>query len=140
MGFRDNDRGSSRGGFGRDRDNRSGGRSFGEDRDNRRFGGGRNFNRGRDRPRTELFDTICDKCKSKCKVPFKPSGSKPVLCSDCFKAQGNTHEDFSGGRERGSSGGVSVAQFNELNTKVDKILEILENVEIEDDDDVDEEE
>lgn len=26
----------------------------------------------------------CAECKRNCEVPFKPTGSKPVLCRDCF--------------------------------------------------------
>jgi CxxC-x17-CxxC domain-containing protein len=138
---RDNDREDSRGGFGRDRGSRGGGRSFGGNRGGSRgsFGGrdrGRSFggNRGGgrsfgDRPRVEMHDAVCDSCKSQCQVPFRPSGDKPVLCSNCFEAQGNKHQD-SGRRNGGSAsvGGVSVAQFKELEAKVDKILYILENL------------
>ena len=121
--FRDNDRG-----FGRDRPRSSfGGRS------NFRDGGSRGF--GRDKPRAEMHDATCDKCKKECQVPFRPSGDKPVLCSDCFRSQGNTHEGFGNSRGPsmgGSSSGISSEQFKELNTKVDKILEILESIEFED--------
>ncbi len=51
-----------------------------------RFGGGfrGNARGGRDdRPR-ELFSAICDNCGRDCQVPFRPSGEKPVYCSDCF--------------------------------------------------------
>ncbi len=148
MAFRDrNDRENSRGGFDRDsRGGRSfgggrGGRSFGGDR-RRSFGGNRGGSFGGGRQRTEMHDAICDKCKSECRVPFKPSGDKPVLCSNCFEAQGNRHSDSRSerGSSGGTSGGVSVAQFKELETKVDKILYILENLAEDDDDDSSEEE
>jgi len=32
-----------------------------------------------------LYPAVCDKCGKACKVPFKPSGNKPVYCSDCFE-------------------------------------------------------
>lgn len=35
-----------------------------------------------DRP---MFQAICDNCGNSCKVPFKPSGDKPVYCSECFE-------------------------------------------------------
>ncbi|MBU0578333.1 hypothetical protein KJ742_01560 [Patescibacteria group bacterium] len=73
-------------------DSRGGGRSFG--------GGGRSFGGGGgrggfggNRPRPEMHKAVCDECGSKCEVPFKPSGDKPVLCSECFGG--------SGGRDRG---------------------------------------
>jgi CxxC-x17-CxxC domain-containing protein len=132
MGFRDRDfggrgrdkgRGNSRG-FG---GGRSGGRSFGgRDRD---FGGRGNSGFG-DRERKPLVDVVCDKCGKDCQVPFKPTGDKPVYCSKCFEGEGNGRRSFSGGNS--GSSGITAEQFNELNTKVDKILEILENVEFED--------
>ncbi|PWB38974.1 MAG: hypothetical protein C3F02_01025 [Parcubacteria group bacterium] len=84
--------------FGRDR---SGG-----DRGNKRFGGrdsgtrgfgGRGGNRDfrrPDRERSAMFDAICDKCGKACQVPFRPSGDKPVYCSDCFsKNEGSRPND-----------------------------------------------
>ena len=43
-----------------------------------------NFNRGPQRPREE-HDAVCDNCKKKCTVPFKPTPGKPVLCKECFQ-------------------------------------------------------
>jgi CxxC-x17-CxxC domain-containing protein len=37
-----------------------------------------------DRPR-EMFTTTCDSCGQEARVPFRPTGSKPVYCSDCFR-------------------------------------------------------
>ena len=37
-----------------------------------------------DRPR-EMFTTTCDSCGKEARVPFRPTGSKPVYCSDCFR-------------------------------------------------------
>lgn len=114
---RDSDRG-----FGsRDRGNRGGfrGRGFGSrDRDSG-FG---------ERRRPEMHDVVCDKCGKNCQVPFKPSGDKPVLCSDCFRKDNNS----SGSRDKSSGSGISQEQFKELNRKLDKILGILEMVEFED--------
>jgi CxxC-x17-CxxC domain-containing protein len=53
----------------------SGPRSFGSDRP-------RSPRPGGDR---EMFDVICDQCGQATQVPFKPNGSKPVLCRDCFR-------------------------------------------------------
>jgi len=38
-----------------------------------------------DRPRREMFDTVCSNCGDSCRVPFEPTGTKPVYCSECFK-------------------------------------------------------
>ncbi len=85
-------------------------------------GGGRSNNfRGRDGGRDsfgqkEMHDAVCDKCNEKCQVPFRPSGDKPIFCSDCFEKQGNS---------RGGRGGISPEQFEMLNNKLDKIMKAL---------------
>lgn len=33
----------------------------------------------------EMFDVICASCGAETKVPFRPSGDRPVYCSDCYK-------------------------------------------------------
>lgn len=64
--------GRSKGGFG-------GGRSSGN-----RFGGAkRNFG-DRDFNRPQMHQATCAECGKRCEVPFKPTGDKPVYCSDCF--------------------------------------------------------
>lgn len=50
-------------------------RSFGNNR--RRFG--RN-----DRGEREMHDATCSKCGQACKVPFKPTEGKEVLCKECY--------------------------------------------------------
>lgn len=82
-GFRDrNDRGS-RPSFG-SKPSYGGGRpSFGASRPS--FGGRPSFNRGdRDDAPREMFQSVCADCNKSCQVPFRPSGDKPVYCSDCF--------------------------------------------------------
>lgn len=69
---------------------RGGGGRFGGDRGGRGFGGrdsggGRSWGGGKpwDKQVT-MHQAICSNCGNKCEVPFKPNGSKPVLCNDCF--------------------------------------------------------
>jgi CxxC-x17-CxxC domain-containing protein len=38
------------------------------------------------RPR-EMFEAVCANCGRTASVPFRPSGSKPVYCSDCFESR-----------------------------------------------------
>ncbi|MBS3147351.1 hypothetical protein J4219_00535 [Candidatus Woesearchaeota archaeon] len=40
-----------------------------------------------DAPR-EMHDAKCSGCGKDCKVPFKPSGERPVYCRDCFQKNG----------------------------------------------------
>ncbi|MFA4941812.1 MAG: CxxC-x17-CxxC domain-containing protein [Patescibacteria group bacterium] len=35
--------------------------------------------------RPEMHKAICSECGRDCEVPFRPTGDKPVYCSDCFK-------------------------------------------------------
>lgn len=56
--------GGGSGGYG----NRSGGGGFG--------GGTR-----------EMFAATCSSCGKQAQVPFRPTGNKPVYCSDCFRTQ-----------------------------------------------------
>lgn len=66
----------------------------------------------------EMFNAVCDECGNSCQVPFQPSSGKPIYCSNCF---GEKKEGRS--RDRGSNPGVAnTAQFEQLNSKLDKIL------------------
>ena len=87
-------------------------------------GNRRNFG-GRDSRRPLLYDAVCDECGKNCKVPFKPSGEKPVYCSDCFKKKGGRtprRRNF-GGRDRSDS--QLIEKIEILNTKLDKIIDLL---------------
>ena len=35
----------------------------------------------------EMFSATCSNCGRDAQVPFRPNGSKPVYCSDCFQSQ-----------------------------------------------------
>lgn len=35
----------------------------------------------------EMFAATCSSCGREAQVPFRPTGSKPVYCSDCFSSQ-----------------------------------------------------
>lgn len=77
---------------------RGGGFRRGEGSDRPRFN-----DRGSDRP--EMHSATCDQCGKQCEVPFRPNGSKPVFCSNCFEAKGgngNSDRGFSRGNGRGS--------------------------------------
>jgi CxxC-x17-CxxC domain-containing protein len=80
------DRGGSRGGFG-------GGDRGGRGGDRGGFGGQRDGDR---RP-VEMHKATCSTCSKPCEVPFRPDGSKPVLCSECF---GKNRSDDRNGVER----------------------------------------
>lgn len=110
---RGGDRGRSRGGFG-------GGSSYGEER--------------------QMFSAVCDNCGKDCQVPFRPSGEKPVYCSDCFEKMGNggrperSFDSYGDDRRSSrpaqqSSGGNNDQQFKDMVTlldkKLDKVIDLL---------------
>ncbi len=43
--------------------------------------GGGGYSRG---PR-EMFEAVCARCGKDTEVPFRPTGARPVYCSDCFR-------------------------------------------------------
>ena len=47
-------------------------------------GGGFNGGGGFARPR-EMHDATCARCGNETQVPFRPTGARPVYCSDCFR-------------------------------------------------------
>ena len=114
-----------------------------------RSGDGRDSSRGnfdgRDSRKPLLYDAVCDECGKDCKVPFKPSGKKPVYCSDCFEKKGGRDSNRSRDRRdyyrrsfdgrdsrKPSQNNIndrSISQLTEkigvLNTKLDTIISLL---------------
>ena len=64
-------------------------------------GGGRD-DRGGDRGAREmqLFPATCTTCGKSCEVPFRPDGTKPVLCRDCFATKNASPERLFGRDDR----------------------------------------
>jgi len=66
----------------------------------------------------QMFDAICDKCGSRCQIPFQPRPGKQVFCSHCFEQ-----------KERGANTITERPRSNDeltsLHLKLDKILELL---------------
>jgi len=70
----------------------------------RRFNHSHSHDRGRqgNGPRERTYTrVICADCGKECEVPFKPSGDRPVYCSECFSKhrKGNP---FNENRDNGS--------------------------------------
>jgi len=65
-----------------------------------------------------MFKAICDNCGKECEVPFRPTGEKPVYCSQCF-------DRGSSSTSKGKSPDQFKQQFDTLNAKLDKILKTL---------------
>lgn len=84
----------------------------------RDFGGSRN---SRSYDKKEMFSAICDECGKECEVPFKPSSDKPIYCSKCFETKGGNSKN-----DRSHGGNVNNDMLETINTKLDRILELLE--------------
>ncbi|MDO8528267.1 MAG: hypothetical protein Q7S06_00015 [Nanoarchaeota archaeon] len=128
-------------------------------------GGFRDRNSGGfERGRPEMHEVTCSKCKRQCEVPFRPTGDKPVFCSDCFRKgedSGSSSRSNFDSRNRNfnprsnfsprnsfdsrdknttSQSGISSDQFKQINTKLDKIIAFLNKIELEEESDEDNEE
>ncbi len=75
------------------------------------------YRRGSDNRNREMFSAVCDKCGSKCEVPFRPSGGKPIFCDNCFTK--NKNNAPRGNNQSGRN------QSHEINAKLDTIINAL---------------
>lgn len=97
--------------------------------------------------RSMMFEAVCSQCQRDCQVPFRPNGRKPVLCSTCFGKQVSSGASFGGGKSFGGDRAPRQfnadrparpashsssqptenyrAQFEMLNSKLDRILNML---------------
>ena len=103
-----------------------------------RSGGSRRFTSGdfqrRDSSRREMFKAVCDNCGRDCEVPFRPSGDKPVYCNECFGKRNGGDPSRSSGRssdrndyrQGDDSSRKLLEQVNSLNSKLDKVLMMLQ--------------
>lgn len=82
-------------------------------------GSGRTENRrgntGGDRP---MYDAVCSKCGNHCQIPFQPRQGREIFCSHCFEQNGMEERNISKNPQ-------SNRHLDELNSKLDKILELL---------------
>lgn len=126
-------------------------------RRNNRGGNRRNgYSDRSDGDRKQMFDAECANCGRDCRVPFRPTGDKPIYCSQCFEDLGNGREDRGFINERNSSSrrdnysnsyskhsehslpvnkttiNPDLSQFKDqlssISSKLDKILRILEPI------------
>jgi len=66
-----------------------------------------------------MHQAECAECGNRCEVPFRPTGDKPVYCSNCFGD--NKGKSFDTKKPSQSND-----QLEELNKKLDKIIKVLE--------------
>lgn len=103
------------------------------------FGGRRSFGRpsfGGQRPDRQMHKAICSKCGKECELPFRPTGERPVFCSDCFKKDNGSSSSgrFESRDHRRPSFPIrsndrpqNNLQLEAVSAKLDKILAILES-------------
>lgn len=100
----------------------------------RKFGNAGGFG-----PKPEFFETVCANCSNPCRVPFRPNGSRPVLCGNCFKRDGASagarqfgdrrpsQRTFGDSTERPvANNGVIEGRLKAIEQKLDMILEMID--------------
>lgn len=104
-----------------------------------RGGGGRGHGSRGERP--QMHKAVCNDCDRDCQVPFRPTGDRPVLCSDCFDQAksgggGNDRRDnrrsFRNETPAPAANEDAMKKVEEtiakLDSKLDKIINILQRV------------
>lgn len=104
---------------------------------------GRNFDRSNGDER-EMHDAVCSQCGNECQIPFQPRPGRDVFCSRCFEknrasdtgtSDRRTFDKPSYNREDRQPKPVEIpnykTQFETLNAKMDKILDLLTTTEVE---------
>lgn len=107
----------------------------------------------RDKKDVQLFKTTCTTCGAACEVPFRPDGTKPVLCRDCFAKKNaaptnaNNRDSFTKNERIGrvldtnfgtpakyekpsADYAILVKQLAALETKVNQLLELVRASEV----------
>jgi len=89
-----------------------------------------NFNRnkksfgGKDSGPRQMFHAVCSKCGQDCEIPFRPSGDRPVFCSNCFKLQGGGSAGRLGGSNFRKPGFSDKQMFSAICSKCGKKCEV----------------
>lgn len=102
----------------------------------------RNDSRGGDfrREKPKMHQVICGKCGVKCQVPFKPTGDKPVFCSECFESHSGggdnrksfTKKQFTPQRENNNYcqdiKHEQIKYYNSFEIQMNKVTEKLDKI------------
>ena len=101
-------------------------RNFGRRDSDRRQGGDRFRSDRHDSDFKRSFRVTCDKCGETCEVPFRPTGDKPVYCSDCYRKNSkSTPKRFEENNFKAPRSEVTREDIDAINEKLDLILESL---------------
>ncbi|MDP2683994.1 MAG: hypothetical protein Q8P20_02950 [bacterium] len=109
-----------------DRNNKRSGGGFDRGGARKSFGGQRPS--GRDGGRPQMHRATCSDCGDSCEVPFKPTGSKPVYCSNCFGNHDGGGRDSRDSRGGSRSGGFGGDRFDKKERHRDKDREMYDVV------------
>lgn len=90
-----------------------------------RSGGRRDFGGEQSFERKQMFSVVCDGCGENCEVPFRPTGGKPIYCSQCFNKGDRGDKGGKGPNSIGKSTDQYKQQFEMLNMKLDRLLNML---------------
>ncbi len=99
----------------------------GNDYNDRRPSGGNNYFEDTHSEDKRMFSTKCDTCGNACEVPFRPTGKKPIFCHNCFgkgPSVSRGESSFGGGK---SNDDVR-EELRLVNAKLDTILEVLSSL------------
>ena len=91
-----------------------------------------------------MHEAVCAACGKMAEVPFKPNGSKPIFCRDCFQQDDRApREKFVQGafgrskfeRKRTFDAaprgdGQVEKQLQEMNAKLERIIRVLEEIKV----------
>lgn len=85
-----------------------------------------------DREEKQMFNTECSSCGTRCEVPFRPMGTRPVYCKPCFTgsegagaSERNDAPSYSAPRAEQATGANVGAELAAINAKLDTILTTL---------------
>ncbi|KND50470.1 MAG: hypothetical protein AB202_02330 [Parcubacteria bacterium C7867-007] len=93
-----------------------------------------------DGPR-EMHTAECSKCHKSCQVPFRPNGTKPVFCGDCFTRDGDSRDsrDTRGSYQKKEYGAPRTAaptedrridelkrQLIQMDSKLDRLVQMID--------------
>ncbi|HLC81304.1 MAG TPA: CxxC-x17-CxxC domain-containing protein [Candidatus Nanoarchaeia archaeon] len=70
-----------------------------------------------------MHQAVCNRCKSECEVPFRPTGDKPIFCSNCFRKKNSSERNESSGPSEPS---ISQEALDQINRKLDQIIKSLD--------------
>jgi CxxC-x17-CxxC domain-containing protein len=90
------------------------------------FGDRRPDRNGRFKRNTGKFEAVCASCGNQCQLPFRPTTNKPVYCNDCFRNKGSLGKASSPTPQ----GRDLTEQLEQINFKLDKIMVLLEDIEV----------